>query len=284
MSRQAVLFTPGDEQRMVEKALTSPADMVILDIEDAVAPSEKDRACETISRVLREWSPDDIEVEVAVRINPLETRGEDDLAKIADASDRIEEVVLPKVRSGETVERLSELMDDHGFEAGIGPIIENPESVLNIQEIATHPDVDGVEFGAEDYTTEIGGIHTDDRTEILYARQKIVAAAEAADIYAIDMAWPDFQDTEGLRENAQEGVEFGYDGKSCIHPIQLDVVRDAFTPDDDQVEWAEKVVAGAEEAEKEGKVTFQLEGEMIDPPIIDRAEDILERARVAEER
>ena len=252
--------------------------MIVLDIEDAVAPSQKQTAGETISEVLDETPAEEITVEVTVRINPLETRGEDDLANIADASDKITGIVLPKVRGPETVNDLAGLMDEYGIDAAIMPIIENPECLLRIEEIATHPRVDALEFGAEDFTTEIGGIHTHEREEILYARQKVVVAASAAGIDAIDMAWPDYQDTEGLRRNAQKAVEFGYDGKSAIHPVQIEVIRDAFMPDDEQIEWAEKVVAGAEEAEKEGKVVFQLEGEMIDPPIINRAHDILERA------
>lgn len=283
MVRQVVLFTPGDERRMVEKALDSDADVVILDVEDAVAPSAKDVACETISSVLRDRTSAEFDVEVTVRINPLGTRGADDVALLADASDAVEGIVLPKVRGRERLEELSALMDDHGFDAHLAPIIETPQALMNIQEITEHAEVDAVEFGAEDFTTELGAIHTDDRTEILYARQKIVTAAEAAGIDAIDMAWPNFQDTEGLRRNAEEGVQYGYDGKSAIHPIQIDVIREAFTPDDEEVEWAERVVDGAEEARKEGKVTFQLDGEMIDPPIIERAEDVLERARVAEE-
>lgn len=278
MVRQVNLFTPGDERRMVEKSLRSDADMIVLDIEDAVAPSQKQTAGETIRDVLNETSADEITVEVTVRINPLETRGEQDLANIADASDKIAGIVLPKVRGAGTVEDLAELMDGYGIEAAIMPIIENPECLLRIEEIATHPRVDALEFGAEDFTTELGGLHTHEREEILYARQKVVVAAAAAGIDAIDMAWPDYQDTEGLRRNARKAVEFGYDGKSAIHPVQIEVIRDAFMPNDDQIEWAQKVVAGAEEAEKEGKVVFQLEGEMIDPPIINRAHDILERA------
>lgn len=277
MTRQVVLFTPGDSAKMVRKALNSDADMVILDIEDAVAPSEKDAACETIVSVLDEHADDEITVEIAVRINSLGTRGSTDLEKIRDAGPQISEIVLPKVKDSQTVDRLADLLNEHGISAGVGPIIEMPESIMNVADIASHPNVDVIEFGAEDYTTEVGGIQTDERTEIIYARQKIVAAANAAGIDAIDMAWPDFSDDQGLRRNTKDAVHFGYDGKSAIHPVQIPIIREIFTPTSDQVDWARAVVRAAEEAEKAGKVTFQLDGEMIDPPIIDRAKDLLER-------
>ena len=162
------------------------------------------------------------------------------------------------------------------------PLIETPQAIRYLFEIAEHPKVVGFEFGAEDFTTEIGGLHTDERTEILYARQKVVAAAAAGDIDALDMAWPDFNDPEGLRRNAEQAVEMGFDGKSAIHPVQIEVIRDVFTPDPERVAWAERIVEEAAAARERGKVVFQLDGEMIDPPIIDRAEDILERAAAVE--
>lgn len=278
MARQVVLFTPGDSAKMVRKALTSDADMVILDIEDAVAPGEKDTACKTIGSVLNEHTDDEITVEVAVRINSLDTRGSTDIEKIRDVGPEISEIILPKVKDDQTVDRLADLLDEHGITAGVGPIIEMPESIINVADIASNPHVDVIEFGAEDYTTEVGGIQTDERTEILYARQKIVTAANAAGIDAIDMAWPDFSDEPGLRRNAREAVHFGYDGKSAIHPVQIPIIREIFTPTPEQVDWARAVVSAAEEAEQAGKVAFQLDGEMIDPPIIARARELLERA------
>lgn len=277
MTRQAVLFTPGDERRMVEKALTSDADMVILDIEDSVAPSAKDEACETVRSVLTEWDTADVSVEVSVRINALSERGRDDLAVLAAAGDAIETVVLPKVSGREAVDELEELFEAHGYGAAIVPLIETPEAILEIQEIAAHPLVVAFEFGAEDYTTEIGAVQTDARSEITYARQKIVTAAAAADIDALDMAWPDFHDDEGLRRNAEEAVQFGYDGKSAIHPSQIPIIKEAFTPTDDELERSRVIVDGARAAQREGKVVFQLDGEMIDPPIVERAIAVLER-------
>lgn len=278
MSRQAVLFTPGDEQYMVEKSLASDADMVILDIEDAVAPNSKEDAGHTITEVLMDQAPSSITTEVSVRINPLSTRGEEDLSVLRSASEKIQNIVLPKLEGVETVNRLSELLKIGEFESHVIPIIETPSSLLELREIANHPLVDALEFGAEDFTTEIGGLHTTDRMEIQYARQRIVTVAAAAGIDALDMAWPDIEDTEGLRRNAQTAVEFGYDGKSAIHPAQVEIIHDVFTPDDERIEWAERVLARAKKAREQGKVVFQLNGEMIDPPIIDRAETILERA------
>lgn len=278
MSRQAVLFTPGDERRMVTKALGSEADMVILDIEDAVAPSEKAAACRTVADVLNETDAADIDVEVTVRINPFETRGASDLELLSPANQKIENVVLPKVRDRSTLDSLVELLDDHGMEAGLMPLIETPAAIANLFDIASYPGVEAMEFGAEDFTTEIGGVHTGERDEVIYARQKLVVAATANDADAIDMAWPDFRDHEGLRKNTEQAVRMGYDGKSAIHPSQIEVIKDVYRPSPSQVEWAERVIEEAARAEERGKVVFQLDGEMIDPPIIARAEDILARA------
>lgn len=281
MSRQAVLFTPGDERRMVEKALASPADMVILDIEDAVAPSQKTTACETVTAVLNETDPGDIEVEVTVRINPMEDRGATDVELLADAADRIENLVLPKVRGTDELDELVATLEEHDFEAGLMPLIETPLAIANLHDIAGYPGVEAMEFGAEDFTTEIGGINTDERDEVLYARQKVVVAGAAHGVDAIDMAWPDFKDVEGLRHNTEQAVRMGFDGKSAIHPSQIEVIKDVYRPSEAQVEWARTVIEEAQRAEEEGKVVFQLEGEMIDPPIIARAEDIIERYEAA---
>lgn len=281
MSRQAVLFTPGDERRMVEKSLESPADMVILDIEDAVAPSEKTTACNTVREVLNERDPADIEVEVTVRINPIEDRGAQDVDLLSGAADRIENLVLPKVRGTDELDELVETLEAHDFEAGLMPLIETPLAIANLHDIAGYPGVEAMEFGAEDFTTEIGGVNTDERDEVLYARQKVVVAGAAHDVDAIDMAWPDFRDVEGLRHNTEQAVRMGFDGKSAIHPSQIEVIKDVYRPSEEQVEWAREVVEEAEQAAEEGKVVFQLEGEMIDPPIIARAEDVLKRYEAA---
>lgn len=278
MTRQTVLFTPGDERRMVEKALSGPADMVILDVEDSVAPKAKDEACRTIASVLLDVDPDDVGPEVTVRVNPLSIRGRRDVSKLVDAGDRVAGVVLPMVRDASDVDDLVDCLDANGLEAVVLPIVETPAALFRIESIATHPRVGGLEFGAEDLTTELGATTSDGRDEVLYARQKVSAAASLAGIDALDMAWPDFTDEAGLRRNAEQAVRFGYDGKSAIHPSQLPIIREVFTPDPALVEWASTVVAAADEAERAGKVVFQVDGEMIDPPIVDRARDVLERA------
>lgn len=278
MVREAVLFTPGDERRMVEKSLTSDADMVILDIEDAVAPSAKDAACTTVKNVLQDWSPSDISVEVTVRINSLDTRGKADLDLLAGASDMIENVVLPKVTGTDELKTLTRLLAERDFRADLMPLIETPQALIDLPAIADFPRVEAMEFGAEDFTTELGAETSFERDEVVYARQKVVVAASAADVDAIDMAWPDFRDEEGLRHNTEQAVQLGYDGKSAIHPAQVEIIKDVFTPDPQQVERARRIVESAEQAQAEGKVVFQLDGEMIDPPIIDRAREVLERA------
>lgn len=280
MSRQAVLFTPGDRFDMLGKGLTSGADTVVFDIEDAVAPQAKDQACENIVSYLSEIDANDIDTEICIRINQLGYRGIRDLEAIASVSDKFDSIMLPMIDDVGAIEILVQKLGYEGIDANIIAVIETPMSVINLSDIAFHPSVDGIGFGAEDLTTAIGGIHTYDREEVKFARQKVVIATSAAGIDAIDMGWPDFKDLDGLRKNTREAVTFGFTGKVAIHPSQIEVIHEEFTPSEEELEWSQKVVTEADRLKDEHKVLFQLDGEMIDPPIISRARMILDRANL----
>lgn len=283
--RRSVLFTPGDEAGMMRKALDGEADVVVFDLEDAVAPGAKEEARDAVSEVLEEGKKDDAP-EIWVRINPLasgdddEIDGRDDLRAVTDDAEP-SCFVVPKAGSASAVRRVADALDENGSDAGVVPIVETAEGVMNAAEIAGASRVSAVVFGAEDLSADIGATRTDEGTEVLYARQKVVTAASAAGVDALDTLWTDFKDEEGLRRDTERTVRFGYDGKLAIHPAQVGPINDAFTPEEERVEWAEKVIEAKQEADELGKGVFEVEGEMIDEPLVEQARTVLERAKAA---
>ncbi|MFC6725867.1 HpcH/HpaI aldolase/citrate lyase family protein, partial [Halobium palmae] len=129
----------------------------------------------------------------------------------------------------------------------------------------------------EDLAADVGATRTEEGTEMLYAREHVVLAASAAGVDAVDTVFTDFDDDEGLRAETEFALTLGYDGKLAIHPSQIDVINEAFTPDPERVEWAEKVLAARDEADAAARGVFQVDGEMIDAPLVAQAERILER-------
>ena len=160
-------------------------------------------------------------------------------------------------------------------------LCESARGVLNAEDIAATPAVEAVLFGAEDLSADIGATRTEGGEEVSYARQHVVLAAAAADVDAIDTVFTDIEDTDRLAEETAFAAQLGYDGKMAIHPGQVPVVNEAFTPDPEAVEWAEKVLAAREAAD--GRGVFRVDDEMIDAPLLARAERVMERHRAAEE-
>lgn len=279
MARRSVLFSPGDQPDLLRKAPKSGADVIVFDLEDAVAPSEKSTAREAVSDALAEI---DADCEVCVRVNTGEA-ADDDIAALA-AGTTPDSVMLPKTTGANDVAALADRLAAHGLSLPVLAIIESARGVLGAEETADAAATDALLFGAEDLSADLGATRTDEGTEVLYARQRVVTAASAAGVDAIDTLWTDFEDTEGLRADTARGIGMGYDGKMAIHPSQVAVINDAFTPADERVQWAEKVLAAREDAKASGKGVFAVEGEMIDAPLIAQAERVMERARAAKNR
>ncbi|MFP4189329.1 MAG: HpcH/HpaI aldolase/citrate lyase family protein [Halobacteriales archaeon] len=281
-ARRSVLFTPGDEPEMMRKALEGDADVVVFDLEDAVAPDEKESARDAVDDALGHVPGD--APEIWVRLNPFddgvgnETDGRDDLDALTGEPSCF---VVPKAGYAGNVEAVAGALDKHGSDAGLVPIIESAAGVVNAAEIADAPRVSAVVFGAEDLAADLGATRTDKGDEVVYARQKIVAAATAAGVDAVDTLWTDFRDEEGLRDDTERGMGWGYDGKLAIHPAQVAVINDAFTPEPERVEWAERVLEAKREADEAGKGVFEVDGEMVDAPLVEQARTVMERARAA---
>jgi len=281
MVRRSLLYCPGDDRGMMETAVGTGADAVIFDLEDAVAPAAKDRARGTVRSLLEDLG--DGEADRCVRINPYDRRGRADVeAVVGGVSTPPDAVALPKVEGADTVEALADHLADLGAgDVDIVPLIETAAGVVAVEEIAAAAGVAAVAYGDQDFTADIGATVTDDKTESLYARQRTVVAAAAAGVDAVDTVWTDIGDLAGLREQAGFAVDVGFDGKLAIHPDQVPVINDAFTPTDDQLGWAEAVLDGQERAEESGEGVFTVDGQMIDPPLVERARTVIERAEAA---
>lgn len=280
MVRRSVLFSPGDSASKLRKAPAAGADVVVFDLEDGVAPERKDEARETVAEVLADpaFDPD---VEVWVRVNPDPDVAAVDVEALGslDAGARVPDAVaLPKVESPSDVEAVAGLLDEAGIECPVVAIVETAAGVLSAREIAVTGPVEVLCFGAEDYAADVGASRTEEGTEVLYAREHVVAAAAAAGVDAIDTIFSDIEDGAGLGEDARFARRLGFDGKFAIHPAQVGPINAAFAPDPEEVEWARRVLAAREEHEGEG--VFRVEGEMIDAPLVARAERVL---RLAEE-
>ncbi|WKZ51354.1 MAG: CoA ester lyase [Anaerolineales bacterium] len=284
-SRRALLYMPGDDWKKIVKATTLGVDCICMDMEDGVAVSRKAEARVTIAKALREL--DFGASEKLARVNSIGSGWErDDIDAVLPFHP--DGIVIPKVESREQVEWGSRLIEAAELKYGwtlnsirmlVG--VETALGILNLKEIAAHPRLDGIIFGGEDYAASVGARRTREAVELLYARQAVVAACAAFGLQAIDIVYIDFKDAEGLRLEAEQGAGFGFSGKQIIHPNQVGVAQEAFTPSDEALEEARRIVETFEASQKEGKGAYALDGKMIDMPLLKNAQKTLARARAA---
>jgi citrate lyase subunit beta/citryl-CoA lyase len=278
--RRSRLYLPGNEPKFYPNAGLHKPDGIILDLEDSVAPTEKEAAQLLVRNALR--SVDFYGAERMVRINQL-PRGLDDLRFIVPHNVHV--ILIPKVESADQVidvEKNVELLkkefkvkDDIYFM----PIIESALGVINSFEIASASKYNcALAVGLEDYTADIGVERTNDGKESIFARSMIVNAAKAAKIQAIDTVFSDVTDMEGLRQSVIEAKSIGFEGKGCIHPRQVKVVNETFLPTESEIDKAKKIVLAFEEAEAKGLGVVSLGSKMIDAPVVKRARRIVKLA------
>ena len=289
---RSYLFTPGGSEKMLGKVAGSDADAVILDLEDAIAPEEKETARAMTADFLAGYSGPEGGPLIYVRINDLESGLADaDLEAVAPTAPF--GIMLPKPKSGDDVATLCDKLDAlearHGLEQGgisvVTLAVEVPEAVLNIASFQTcAPRVTGYTWGGEDLAAAIGA-RTNRDPEGRYAepfalaRNLCLYAAAAAGVAAIDTVYTDFRDLEGLERDAREAARDGFVGKVAIHPDQVAVINRAFTPSADEVAHAERIVKAFEENPGAGAVG--LDGKMVDRPHLALAQRTIERARLA---
>ncbi|WP_336003233.1 HpcH/HpaI aldolase/citrate lyase family protein [Halorientalis halophila] len=283
MARRSVLFSPGDQPDLLRKAPNSGADAVVFDLEDAVAPDSKPAARETVAAALAD-SDLEPDCELWVRVNPPGTVEADDVATALADDPPIDAVMAPKVGDAAGVRRVADLLAERGLDVPVIALIESAAGVLNAEEIAAADPVDAVAIGAEDLAADVGATRTEEGIEVLHAREHVVLAAAAAGVDALDTIYVDIDDPEGLESAADFTVQLGFDGKMAIHPAQVPIINDAFTPSDDRIAWAERVVEAAAAADADDRGVFRVDDEMIDAPLIAQAEQVLDRARAAGKR
>jgi len=285
-SRRALLYMPGDDRRKIEKATTLGVDCICMDMEDGTAVSKKAEARVVIAQAMKELNFGDSER--CIRINNIGSGFEkDDLASALAAEP--DSIVVPKIETPEQVKWVSGQIESYELsnKLKLGNIrlligVETAKGILNLKEIASADKrLEAIIFGGEDYAASVGAVRTKSAIELLYARQATVTACAANDLQAIDIVFIDFKDSEGLRVEAEQGAGFGFSGKQVIHPNQVQVTQEAFTPSDEAIAYAKRVVESFEASQKEGKGAYALDGKMIDMPLLKNAKKVLDRARAA---
>lgn len=275
--RRSLLFIPGNNPGMLQNANLFSADGVILDLEDAVALDEKDSARVLVENFLESF--DDETIEVMVRINGLDTDYyEEDLDAIV--CQRLDSIMVPKAHV-EDLYKLDQILTKLENERKINhqiklvPIVELAESLIEVDEMAGQARVNGVLLGAEDFTKDMEVERTVSGEEIYYARCKVAVACKANKIDAIDTPFTNTQDEEMLRKDSLLARTLGFNAKSCIHPNQILIVNEVFSPSPKAIQYAMRVI----EAAKTNSGAFSLDGKMVDKPIIERSEKVIEKAK-----
>jgi citrate lyase beta subunit len=284
-SRRALLYMPGDDWKKITKSLTLGVDCICMDMEDAVAVNRKAEARATIARALQEL--DFGKSEKLARINSVGSGWEmDDIQAVLPFHP--DGIVIPKVESLDQIQWGGGIIQAAELEYGwqVNSIrmlvgVETAKGILNLKEIASHPRLDGLIFGGEDFAASIGATRTPEAVELLYARQAVVTACAAFDLQAIDIVTIDFKNLEVVRTEAEFGARLGYAGKQIIHPTQVEPVQTAFTPNDEAIAYARRIVETFEASQKEGRGAYALDGRMIDMPLLKNAQKVLERASAA---
>ena len=283
---RTLLFAPASNARHVSRVFTAGADAAILDLEDAVAVSEKPAARSAAARALLQPRT----CRVYVRVNALATEfcfG--DLQEVVPS--RPDGLILPMVHCAEDIMIADWTISQHEREAGIAPgsielmpIIETARGLHEVEAIARRSTrVKRLAFGAGDYVNDVGLEWTKTEHELSYARSRISAASRIAQLQPpIDTAYVDIADLEGLAITATQARTQGFGGKFCIYPAQVPVVNAVFTPTDAEVDKARRIVAAFEEAEREGNAAIRVDGAFVDYPIVFRAQRVLENYRLAQ--
>ena len=287
--RRSIHFVPGGNEKMLNKALGLVADSLILDLEDSVTPDRKgiarDEVCDWLANANFKNQ------EKLVRINPMDSEwGREDLEAVLQH--RPDGIVLPKVLDLKAVHAVDQLIINQEKVAGadysdiklllIGT--EMAAAVFNLAQMVNHERVDGVTWGAEDLSVSLGArAKRDEQGNYLevfsFVRSMCLLAAVAAKVQPIDAVYVDIKNTEGLAKECKTAADMGFTAKLTIHPDQIDIVNEAFTPSVAEIDAATALVAAFEEQEAKGAMAFKFDGEMVDVPHLKRAQQVLALAR-----
>ena len=274
------LYLPGNSPSLMINAGLHNPNGIILDLEDSVAPDKKFEASFLVRNTLRQMNF--YGAERMVRINQV-PRGIDDLDSVVPHYANL--ILIPKVESAAQIHQVNEKIDEikkthHlSHEVWLMPIIESALGVMKSYEIASAAEnVCAIAIGLEDYTADLGTRRTNEGSESFYARSQVVNAAHAARIQPIDSVFSDVSDMEALKENVLKSKALGFSGMGCIHPRQINVINENFAPDAEEIAKAKKIVIAFIEAGKKGLGVVALGSKMIDPPVVKRAQTVIDLA------
>ena len=262
-SRRSFIFTPGTRPELLSKAFESGADIVCLELEDGVAPDEKNKARQNVVKLLKS-APVRESCELVVRVNSLRTRfGLDDLVAFLDTPPPLT-IMLPKVESEDEVKIIDDLFLESNQQINLQVIIETNKGLEACFEIAqSSPNITALFFGGVDMAADLRCSGTWD--SLLYARSKLVHAAAAANIDSLDVPFLDLNDENGLLEQATLAKELGFSGKGAIHPKQIPVINSIFTPSPEEIAYAVRVI---EEFKKAESGLVVIDGKLIEKPVL----------------
>lgn len=288
--RRSMLFVPGNNPAIIKDVHIYKPDSVMFDLEDAIAVTEKDSARFLVFNMLQKFKEiyKREGIETVVRINALDTEyGVEDLEFMVRSG--VDAIRIPKTESAADVKEVEDHIERIEREAGI-PVgttkiivaIESPLGALNALEIArSSARLVGMAIGGEDYVTNLKTNRSASGIEMLMGRSMIVMAARAAGISALDSVYSDVNNDEGFIAEAEMIKQMGFDGKSLIHPRQIELIHRVYTPTDRDIRKSLKIITATEEAMAEGRGVFTVDGKMVDKPIIERAEHVLKLAKAA---
>ena len=281
--RRSVLYMPGANTRALEKARTLPADALIFDLEDAVAPEAKEAARTNV--VLAAESKAYGKREIAIRCNGLGTPwGEADIEAIAKSG--ADAILVPKVESAAQVTHVVSLLDTAGAptDMAVWAMMETPKGILRAEEIAgAHPRLGLFVMGTNDLVKDMRARHTPMRLPMITALGIGMLAARAHGLAILDGVYNDIQDAAGFRAVCQQGLEMGFDGKTLIHPSQVEPCNEVFAPSAAELEMADKIVTAFKAAQAEGKGVVTVDGRMIENLHVEQAERALALASAIKE-
>lgn len=281
---RSLLFAPANRPDLLHKFPRYAADAFAIDLEDATPEAEKAAARQALPPIVEQLREQGLDAQLFIRTNaPRSRHADEDLHTALDMP--IDGVMMPKLETTADLAKFSAAVSSAEKRSGralqlIG-VIETPRGAMNVEVLATAADsrLTALAFGAEDFITALGGRRTPESTEVLYARSRVVLAARAQGLQALDQVCVNIRDDEVFRRDAEAGRELGYSGKMCIVPRQIEIANAVFSPSAEEIDSARRLLNAYDKAQAAGRGVFDFEGNMVDEPVLQRARGILELAR-----
>ena len=269
---RSALYMPGINQKAMDKALNLDCDAVVLDLEDAVEVSKKEDSRQLVIRQIEnnDYGPR----VVVVRVNDLGTKwGEQDVAAVANLP--IQAILVPKVSEIRDISRMVDLLNRLGSELPIWIMVETPLAIININELARQPRVTALVMGTSDLVVDLCAEHLEERQNISYALQRSIIAARAFGKKILDGVHLDFRDLDSLRNVCRLGKSMGFDGKTLIHPDQIPVANDAFSPSEAELDKAKRVIDAWRSAQTKGSGVVEVDGTLVESLHVEEAKRLI---------